>query len=41
MKALKSQDIAGSACVVVSTFASLRVDDTEGRKVYAHALVSG
>jgi len=33
---IRPQDIAGSACVVVSTFASLRVDDTEGRKVYAH-----
>jgi len=33
---IRPQDIAGSACVVVSTFAALRVDDTEGRKVYAH-----
>jgi len=33
---IRAQDIAGSACVVVSTFAALRVDNTEGRKVYAH-----
>jgi len=33
---IRPQDIAASACVVVSTFAALRVDDTEGRKVYAH-----
>jgi len=33
---IRPQDIIGSACVVVSTFAALRVDDTEGRKVYAH-----
>ncbi len=33
---IRPQDIAGSACVIVSTFAALRVEDTEGRKVYAH-----
>ena len=33
---IRPQDIADGACVVVSTFASLRVEDTEGRKVYDH-----
>ena len=33
---VRPQDIADGACVVVSTFASLRVEDTEGRKVYDH-----
>lgn len=35
-RAIRPQDIEGSACVIVSTFASLRVTDTEGRKVYEH-----
>jgi len=30
------QDIAGKACIVVSTFASLRVEDTAGRRAYDH-----
>lgn len=33
---IRKQDIADSACIVVSTFASLRVDNTEGRKAYDH-----
>lgn len=33
---IRPQDISDSACIVVSTFASLRVDNTEGRKVYDH-----
>ncbi len=34
---IRPQDIANKACVIVSTFASLRVDKTEeGRKVYLH-----
>lgn len=33
---IRPHDIANSACVIVSTFASLRVDDTDGRKVYEH-----
>jgi type III restriction enzyme len=33
---IRQQDIADSACIVVSTFASLRVDNTEGRKAYDH-----
>lgn len=33
---IRKQDIDNGACVIVSTFASLRVDKTEGRKVYAH-----
>ena len=33
---IQPQDISGGACIVVSTFAALRVDDTEGRKVYDH-----
>jgi len=33
---LRPQDIENSACIVVSTFASLRVEDTTGRRVYDH-----
>jgi len=33
---IRPQDIAGNACIVVSTFASLRVENTEGRRVYDH-----
>ena len=33
---IRQQDIADSACIVISTFASLRVDNTEGRKAYDH-----
>ena len=33
---IRPQDISNSTCIVVSTFASLRVDKTEGRKVYDH-----
>jgi len=33
---LRPQDIANNACIVVSTFASLRVENTEGRRVYDH-----
>jgi type III restriction enzyme len=33
---IRPQDIAAAACVVVSTYAALRVDDTQERKVYAH-----
>ncbi len=33
---IRPQDIADSACIVISTFASLRVDNTEGRKAYDH-----
>ena len=33
---VRPQDIADGTCIVVSTFASLRVDNTEGRKVYDH-----
>ena len=33
---IRPQDILDSACVIVSTFASLRVEETEGRKVYEH-----
>ena len=33
---VRPQDIADGTCVVVSTFGSLRVGDTEGRKVYDH-----
>lgn len=33
---IRPQDLKDSACIVVSTFAALRVDKTEGRKVYAH-----
>lgn len=33
---IRPQDIEDSACVIVSTFAALRVDNTEGRKVYSH-----
>ena len=33
---IRPQDIAGNAVIIVSTFAALRVDKTEGRKVYDH-----
>ncbi|GDX36774.1 hypothetical protein LBMAG18_12850 [Alphaproteobacteria bacterium] len=33
---IRPQDIADRACIVISTFASLRVDNTEGRKAYDH-----
>jgi len=33
---IRPQDLRDHACVVVGTFASLRVKDTDGRKVYAH-----
>jgi len=33
---IRPQDIAGNACVVLGTFASLRVDNTEGRRAYDH-----
>lgn len=33
---IRPQDISESSCVVISTFASLRVDNTEGRKAYEH-----
>lgn len=33
---IRPQDIRDTACVVVSTFASFRVKDTDIRKVYAH-----
>ena len=33
---IRPQDLRESTCVIVGTFASLRIKDTEGRKVYAH-----
>lgn len=33
---IRPRDISEGACVVVSTFAALRVDRTEGRRVYDH-----
>lgn len=33
---IRPQDLRDRACVVVGTFASLKVEDTTGRKVYAH-----
>jgi len=33
---IRPQDISDSACVIISTFASLRVDKTDGRKAYDH-----
>jgi len=33
---IRPQDLRDRTCVVVGTFASLRVKDTDGRKVYAH-----
>ena len=33
---IRPQDITDAACIIVSTFAALRVDKTEGRKVYDH-----
>lgn len=33
---IRPQDISDAACIVVSTFAALRVDNTDGRKVYDH-----
>ena len=32
---IRPQDISDAACIVVATFAALRVEKTEGRKVYA------
>lgn len=33
---IRPQDIRDRACIILSTFASLRVDNTEGRKAYDH-----
>ncbi|WP_116963379.1 DEAD/DEAH box helicase [Fastidiosibacter lacustris] len=33
---IRPADIDSGACIIISTFQSLRVDDTNGRKVYAH-----
>ncbi len=33
---IRPQDISDSVCIVISTFASLRVDNTDGRKAYDH-----
>ncbi|MEA0970610.1 putative restriction endonuclease subunit R [Candidatus Megaera venefica] len=33
---IRPQDISDSICIVISTFASLRFKDTEGRKAYDH-----
>jgi len=33
---LRRQDIENKACIIVATFASLRVEDTQGRRVYDH-----
>ena len=33
---IRPQDISNSTCIIISTFASLRVDKTEGRKAYDH-----
>jgi len=33
---IRPQDISDSACVIISTFASLRVASTDGRKAYEH-----
>lgn len=33
---IRPQDIADNCCVIVGTIQTLRVDKTEGRKVYAH-----
>ena len=33
---VRPQDLAGRVCVIVGTLATLRVNDTEGRKIYAH-----
>ncbi len=33
---IRPQDLRDKACVFVGTFATLRVNDTDGRKVYAH-----
>ena len=33
---IRPQDLRDRACVVLGTFASLRVKDTDGRKVYSH-----
>jgi type III restriction enzyme len=33
---IRPQDLRDHACVIVGTFASLKVEDTDGRKVYAH-----
>lgn len=33
---IRPSDLATKACVIVGTLASIRVEDTEGRKIYAH-----
>lgn len=33
---LRPQDLATKACIVVGTLATLRVEDTDGRRIYAH-----
>lgn len=33
---IRPKDISDSTCIVISTFASLRVDETQGRKAYDH-----
>lgn len=33
---IRPQDISEKACLIVSTLATLRVNNTEGRKIYAH-----
>jgi len=33
---IRRQDIENKACIIVATFASLRVEDTQGRRVYDH-----
>jgi len=33
---IRPHDIAGNACIILSTFASLRVEKTEGRRAYDH-----
>lgn len=33
---IRPSDLATKACIIVGTLASIRVEDTEGRKIYAH-----
>lgn len=33
---IRPQDLAGNACIIVGTVQALKVENTEGRKVYAH-----
>ncbi|WP_426050353.1 DEAD/DEAH box helicase [Brevundimonas sp. SL161] len=33
---VRPQDLAGNACIIVGTVQALKVENTEGRKVYAH-----